>query len=378
MAAVRKYSEWDSEETISSMVAAFEETGNEAIRIPADEDVFNKLRDMRRELDIVFNMAEGMSPDLIEGVIRESVVPTLLEFLQIPYTGSGPLSLAECLDKARSKEIAAAHGVRTTKFQVVSWLPFRLRTDMSFPLVVKPIAEGSSIGLTQKSKVDDEKSLQVAVKSLIEDYRQPALIEEFVGGKEYTVGIVGNSVMPVMMIDLGKMPNDPWLRDQDVKDAEPNYVCMSNPGREDAALSLAPFGDLYAELVEMAVTAHRALRCRDYNRLDLREKNGTPYLLELNPLPGMHPIEADLTVMAAAAGINYPSLVNMVLLSAISRYSADPRFASRFDPKRIRRIVERVETTMSRVRCHPLKLEVDGLVHRVLKNAPHQSPRQLP
>jgi D-alanine-D-alanine ligase len=365
--ALRKYSEWDSETTVEAIVKALEETGNRVIRIPADKTIFGRLRELRDRLDIAFNIAEGMSSELLEGGMRESVVPTFLEYLQIPYTGSGPLCLAECLDKVRAKEIAGWHGVRTAKYQLVVKFPFQLRGDMSFPLVVKPVGEGSSIGLTQKSKVNDMESLTKLAKRITEVFHQPALIEEFIDGKEYTVGIVGRAVMPVMMIDLSKMPNNPCLRDQDVKDAEPDYTWTNSHGKGDPALSLAPFDGLYDELARMAVTTHEALRCKDYNRLDLREKGGRPYLLELNPLPGMHPADGDLPTVAKAAGISHSSLVNMVLLESILRYRSDYRFADRFKPDRVIRIARNVESTLAAARYYDLDVETVSGTYRLLR-----------
>ena len=367
LAALRKYSEWDSETTVESIVSALEETGNKVIRIPADGTLFGKLSALRDKLDIVFNIVEGMSSELLEGSMREAIVPTFLEYLQIPYTGSGPLGMAECLDKARTKEIANWHGIRTAKFQLVTRMPFRLREDMSFPLVVKPVAEGSSIGLTQKSKVDDRASLDPLVKELIETYGQPALIEEFIGGKEYTVGIVGRCVMPVMTIDLHKMPNHPCLRDQDVKDAEPEFLWTRNGDDSRAALALAPFDGMYREVVKMAVATHQALRCRDYDRLDIREKDGKPYLLELNPLPGMHPTDGDLPTVASAAGLDHMTLVNMVLLEAVLRYRSDARFANRFSPDRVTGISLRVESALANAEYYDADLEADECFYRMLK-----------
>jgi len=368
MEALRKYSEWDSETTVEAITKALEETGNRVIGIPADKSIFGRLRQLRERLDIVFNIVEGMSSELLEGVIRESVVPTFLEYLRIPYTGSDPLCLGECLDKVRAKEIAGWHGVRSAKYQLVTKLPFQLREDMSFPLVVKPVGEGSSIGMTQRSKVDDVQSLNELVKKIIDDFHQPALVEEFIDGKEYTVGIVGRAVMPVMKIDLSKMPYSPCLRDQEVKDAEPDYTWTKSHLKVDPALSLAPFDDLYQELAKMAVATHEALRCKDYNRLDLREKDRKPYLLELNPLPGMHPTDGDLPTVAKAAGIDHSSLVNMVLLESILRYRSDYRFSDRFKPDRVIRITRDVESALASAKYYDLDVETASGTYRLLRS----------
>ncbi len=358
---LHRYSEWDSEEKIEFITKALEETGNDVVQVPVDKDIFKRLNEIRGKVDIIFNIAEGLSSELIEGNIREALIPTFLEFLQIPYTGSGPLSQVECLDKARAKEIAGSYGVRSAKFQLVTELPFRLSNDLTFPLVVKLNSEGSSLGLTQSSKVDSAKELYDRVKRLIKEYRQPVLLEEFIDGTEYTVGIVGNLVMPVMKVDLSKLPNNPRLRDQAVKEIEPEYTFLNLPSSENAALTLAEFDGFYEELVSNAAATHEALRCRDFDRLDFREEDGHPYLLELNPLPGMHPTEGDLPVMARAAGIDYTSLVNMILYEGIKRYQKDDRYADSFTCEKTRTIAERVNSTISRLNLHSKKINTsDG------------------
>lgn len=364
---LRKYSEWDSATKIELITKALEETGNKVIGIPVDRDILSKLASVKEKVDIVFNIAEGLSSELIEGNIREALIPTFLEFLQIPYTGSGPMSQAECLDKARAKDIAGAFGVRSAKSQLVWEVPFRLSEALQFPIVAKLNSEGSSLGLTQASRVNSRNHVHELVAQLIREYRQPILLEEFIGGTEYTVGIVGNLVMPVMKVELSKLPNNPYLRDQEVKDLEPEYTFLNNPSSDKNALTLAEFNGIYDELAWMAATAHEALRCRDFNRLDFREREGRPYLLELNPLPGMHPTEGDLPVMARAAGIDFASLVNMVLLQAIKRYRIDDRFSERFGAKRTSAIAERVSKTVSRLSFVSKRIATLGKEYCLLK-----------
>jgi len=364
---LRRYSEWDSATKIESITRALEETGNRVIQIPVDRDILSKLRSVKEKIDIVFNIAEGLSSELIEGNLREALIPTFLEFLQIPYTGSGPMSQAECLDKARAKDIAGAFGVRSAKSQLVWEVPFRMSEALQFPIVVKLNSEGSSLGMTQASRLDSANHVDRLVRRLIKEYRQPILIEEFIGGTEYTVGIVGNLIMPVMKVELSKLPNSPSLRDQEVKDLEPEYTFLNNPSSDKNALTLAQFSGLYDELAWMAATAHEALRCRDFNRLDFRERKGRPYMLELNPLPGMHPTDGDLPVMARAAGIDFGSLVNMVLLEAIKRYRADDRFSERFAARRTNAIAERVNKMVSRLGFFPKKITTFGKEYCLLR-----------
>lgn len=337
-----RYLEWDSHETIEGISRALESTGNIVVPLEADKDIYRKLEQQRDRLDIVFNIAECLSQEIAESEDREAAVPMFLDFLQIPYTGSSPGSLINALDKATAKEILSYYGIRTPMFERISHYTDRLRRNIPYPLMVKPVSEGTSIGISQSSCVTDSDALERTVRRIIDDYDQPALVEEFIDGLEYTVGIVGDLVFPILQINLKRLPGTPLVRDHHVKDIEPQYTDTS--GKTDSALMLAPFDKRYRNLATQAVLAHAAIGCRDYNRMEFREKEGRTYFLEMNALPGMHPTEGDLPVMAKAAGIEYDALVNMILHEAISRYKANQKYSARFDDSRTEDIDEMVKS----------------------------------
>ncbi|MEJ5308294.1 MAG: hypothetical protein WHX52_00860 [Anaerolineae bacterium] len=177
--------EYDSEETIAGLRAALESAGHTVTLLEADETIAPQLK--ATAPDIVFNIAEGR-----HGESRESYIPLVCEMLKLPYTGSGPLTLALCLNKARTKEILLHYGIFTPRFQVMEHPDEPLNPKLRFPLIVKLIAEGSSIGLSENSVVDDEAALRRQVAYLIDTYAEPVLVEEFIEGREFTIGILGN------------------------------------------------------------------------------------------------------------------------------------------------------------------------------------------
>ncbi|MGB9805522.1 MAG: D-alanine--D-alanine ligase family protein [Thermoproteota archaeon] len=364
---LKKYTEWDYPETIEAISGALEETGNKVIHIEADRHVFHKLEENKDKIDIAFNIAEYISKDLFGAENREALVPMLLEFLNIPYSGSGPQALINALDKAATKEIVSAYGVGTAAFQVVREYPFELDKRLKFPLVVKASCEGSSIALKQTSKVNNEEELNERVKEVITVYNQPALIEEYIEGTEYTIGFVGRLIVPIMKIDLSKIPGHPSLRDQEVKDMEPEYTFLKVKEKDKQALSLLDFDETYVYLATQAAISHDALRVRDFNRMDVRLKDGKFYFLEMNPLPGMHPNYGDLPTMAKGAGIAFDELVNMILMEAIRRYANHPLFKERFSQKRIEKIEEKYNKTLQKLEFYDREVKGIWYKYRLVK-----------
>lgn len=359
---LKKYTEWDYPETIEAISDALEETGNKVIHMEADREIYHKLEDKKSELDIVFNIAEYISKDLFGAENREALVPMLLEFLNIPYTGSSPQTLINALDKAATKEIVSFYGVGTAPFQVVREIPFELDKRLKFPLVVKASCEGSSIALSQSSKVENEKELNERVKEVIENFNQPALIEEYIEGKEYTIGFVGRMIVPIMEIDLSKIPGKPALRDQRIKDLEPEYTFLKVKDRSKQALSLIDYSNTYEYLATQAAIAHDALRVRDFNRMDVRLRDGKFYFLEMNPLPGMHPNYGDLPTMAKGAGMDFKELVNLILLEGIKRYRKYRQFEERFSYSRTKKIEEFCNEAISKLEFYDK--EVSGIWYK--------------
>lgn len=308
--------EWDDQSTIDAVITVLRER-HEVVPIDAAEDPFNALRQSRP--DIVFNIAEGAN-----GPCREGHIPSILEYLNIPYTASDPLTLSLCLDKSRAKEILGYHNLPTPRFQVSAGDGFK-PNGLRFPLMVKPLFEGSSIGIRDDSLVANPDDLARRISWVTERFRQPALIEEFLAGREFTVAILGNGedarVLPIVEIRFDSLPagvnpiysyEAKWIWDQSSNPLQ-IFEC---PARIDAGLR--------AEIERICLGAYRTMRCRDWCRIDVRLDGGNrPHILELNPLPGILPRPEDnscLPKAARAAGMSYNELINKVLDIACRRY----------------------------------------------------------
>jgi D-alanine-D-alanine ligase len=308
--------EWDDQETVDAVISALRER-HKVIPVDAAEDPYNALR--RSRPDIVFNMAEGTF-----GPCREGHIPSILEYLNIPYTASDPLALNICLDKSRAKEILAYHGLPTARFRVVSERDFSFNS-LHFPLLVKPLFEGSSIGIRNDSVVQTQAELRTKVGWVLERFRQPALVEEFLAGREFTVAILGNGeesrALPIVEIRFDSLPagvnpiysyEAKWIWDQSSNPLE-IFECPARISEETQA-----------EIERICLEAYRTMRCRDWCRIDVRlDDLNRPHILELNPLPGILPRPEDnscLPKAARAAGMTYNQLINTVLDIACRRY----------------------------------------------------------
>lgn len=304
------HAELDSEHTVKAIAAALASAGHQVVLIEGDEDAYPKLRELRP--DMVFNICEGL-----QGESRESQIPAMLEMLGIPYTGSGVLALALSLDKVAAKKMLLYHGVPTPTFrtidpgQPVEW------EGLSFPLFVKPANEGSSMGIGPESKVNNPAELIDRVRYVHEMYRQAALVEEFVDGREFTVGLVGNenpTIFPIIEINYNLVPDEHGnIYSYQFKkewDADEYYLC---PAPIDEATELL--------LKKTALASFRALGCVDVARVDIRlGTDGVPYVLEVNALPGLSPGFSDLCRQAEKAGLTYEELVNSILEAALERH----------------------------------------------------------
>ena len=277
------YAEWDSWETIQAVRDAIAEI-HDVTLIEADEFAFERLRDKRP--DIVFNMSEGMY-----GVSREAQIPAMLEFLQIPYTGSDPLTLAICLDKARTKEIITQNQIPTPRFITIESLNQLSKFNLSLPCIVKPLHEGSSKGIFNASVVRTRPELERQVEVVLSQYQQPALIEEFLEGREFTVALLGNgkdvTVLPIVEIKFDSLPKGV----HQIYSYEAKWIWDTT----DAPLEIFEcpakiFSSLQQEIELVCRQAFDVLRCRDWCRIDVRlDAQGHPHILELNPLPGILP-----------------------------------------------------------------------------------------
>jgi D-alanine-D-alanine ligase len=265
----------------------------------------------------VFNIAEGF-----KGRSRESQVPALLELLDIPYTGSDPAALSVSLDKALAKRMVRTHGILTPAYLVMHTGKERLPKELSrFPLLVKPVAEGTSKGVTRKSVVNDEGELREKAREMIAKYRQPALVEQYIAGREFTVGLLGERrprVLPPMEIVF-----------LDKSDPAPIYSFELKQEWNDLVRYEVPAKLTPRELERLEKAAREcfvALGCRDVARIDFRmNAEGHLYFIETNPLPGLAPGWSDLVLIAQAAGIEYRALIGEILAFAIRRYQERER-----------------------------------------------------
>ncbi len=306
--------EYDSPKTLQAIREAIASYGHEVIDLEATQDL--PLQLASTPVDIVFNIAEGF-----KGRSRESQVPSLLELLDIPYTGSDPAALSVSLDKAVAKRVVRTHGILTPDYLVMNTGKERLPRELGFPLLVKPVAEGTSKGVTRKSVVRDEAELRDVARELIAKYRQPALAEQYITGREFTVGLLGERrprVLPPMEIVF-----------LDRSDATPIYSFeMKQDWNEKIRYDVpAKLAEREVDRLERAGReVFAALGCRDVARIDFRlDDQGRIYFIECNPLPGLTPGWSDLVLIAQAAGIEYRALIGEILSNAIRRYQERER-----------------------------------------------------
>ncbi|MGH8762231.1 MAG: D-alanine--D-alanine ligase family protein [Nitrosospira sp.] len=298
-----RFGEFESPATIKAVIAALERTGANVELIDVGPDIYHQLERRKNHIDLVFNNAEGLD----EKELREAIVPFFCEYLHIPYTGSSPKTFINKMDKATAKKIVSYGGVPTTEFQLM--MPGEPLEDLSFPLMVKPRSEGTSIGISQKSKVHDLLELDDAVTLIYKRFNESALVEEFLPGDEYTIGIIGKYVLPILMIDYTKIPGQPQVRDPYVKDIENPFI------------SYIAWTEKAKSFAKLAIMAHEALEVRDYNRMDFRERDSQLYFLEANVIPGIHPTEADLTNMCRHANIPHDDMIALIVHTAVQRLS---------------------------------------------------------
>ena len=300
--------EFDRESTVDAIAAALQRLGHTVDRIGHARELMARLLAGHR-WDLVFNIAEGL-----RGVGRESQVPCILDVYGIPYTFSDPLVLALSLHKGLTKRVLRDGGLPTPAFAVVEQLADLDGCDLPFPLFAKPVAEGTGKGIDGGSVLHDPQGLRRRCAWLLERYRQPVLVERYLPGREFTVGILGtgedSEVLGTLEVVLG---------DQ----AEPAAYGYQNKERCEDLVEYRPVGAddpvvLAAEAVALA--AWRLLGCRDGGRIDLRaDQDGIPQLLELNPLAGLHPEHSDLPMIATAVGLPYDLLIARILAAASER-----------------------------------------------------------
>lgn len=325
-----QWDDLDSEKTINALLDAIRSGGHICEFLEGDITVVDTVRKFKP--DICFNICEGHFGDA-----REAQVPAILEKLQIPYTGSKVLCLALGLDKPMTKRVLTYHDLPTPDFQTFERVDEPLDEKMKFPLFVKPSREGTGMGVSARSIVNNEEEMREQVRLIIERYQQAALVETFIEGREITVGMVGNLVGPVAR----RLPHDedlprieaglrffppmevdltPYLETDGV------YANRLKVALADQLNYLCPApldDDMVDELNWLAAAVFRVTGALDVARVDFRlnvHEDWKPYILEINPLPGLSPGISDIVIEAAAEGMGHAELVNMILDTALRRY----------------------------------------------------------
>jgi D-alanine-D-alanine ligase len=305
--------EFDNPVTIEAIARVLRDLGHDVRKLGDGRGLLQQL--LADPPDFVFNFAEGQGT----GRSREARVPAVLEMLDIPYTGSDPLTLAVTLDKDCAKRLVSSHGVKVPEAVLLPAEEVVLEVGSIhpslFPVIVKPAWEGSSKGIRNHCLVDKPHQLRRVAQEMAEAYRQPILIEEYIEGDELTVGIIGNakpSVLGIMRV-LPVKQTEHFVYSLEVKRDYLRQVRYECPAR------LPP--DAYDAVQEAAVRAFSALGCRDVARVDFRLRDGLPYFLEVNPLPGLNPESSDLVIMAKLVGWTYPQLIRAILQAALERHA---------------------------------------------------------
>lgn len=329
-----QWDDLDSEGTVNALVEAIKAGGYDAEFFEGDLSLVNHLQ--KYHPDICFNICESHFGDA-----REAQVPSLLEMMQIPYTGSKVLTLALALDKPMTKRVLAYHDLPTPDFQTFERANEPLSETLNFPLFVKPSREGTGMGVSKKSIVHNETELREQVDFLLQKYRQTVLVESYIEGREVTVGMVGNLIGPVarrLPHNLSAPRIQAGLRffpplEVDLRPYEESDTVYSNRLKVELAADLnylcpAPLDDeMVDELNWLAAAVFRVTGSLDVSRVDFRldaNDNNKPYILEINPLPGLTPGISDIVMEAAADDLDHTQLVLSILHTGMRRYGMLP------------------------------------------------------
>lgn len=318
--------EFDRKETIQAIQKAIESVGHLTTFIPADANLPFALREFQP--DICFNIAEGLGGDA-----REAQVPALLELLGIPYTASRVLANAIALDKTMTKRIWRDHGLPIAEFQQFETGVEPLSEKLHFPLFVKPSCEGTGMGMDDRAIVHNDAELRERVNWVIDNYHQPALVEEFLPGREFTIGVMGRSDAQMYSQHPKWYNTDGFHRFPTLEIDNSISVTPGVYGHEAKTLYTGETGvpgficpapiepELAEQLSDLAIRAHSAIGALDVSRVDMRMgTDGKPRLIEINSLPGLTPGFSDLCVIANAEGITYEQLILEILMLGASRF----------------------------------------------------------
>jgi len=307
--------EFDSPITIEAIEHALQDLGFKTDRIGHVRALVQRLARGDR-WDMVFNIAEGL-----KGFSREAQVPALLEAYDIPYTFSDPMVLSLSLHKGITKHIIRNLGIPTADFAIIETEDEISGVDLPFPLFAKPVAEGTGKGITAASKTRTKLELDSVCRRLLGQYKQPVLVETFLPGREFTVGIIGTGQESKAIGTLEIILK---------QNAEHEVYSYVNKETWEDKVEYRLANDAAAdEAQEVALAAWRGLGCRDAGRVDLRaDSHGHPCFMEINPLAGLRPRHSDLPMLCALVGIEYHEMIDLIMKSALKRIKQSPFFAN--------------------------------------------------
>ncbi len=303
--------EYDSPETVEIISSALVKKGHRIVHLGGGAQFIDNIR--QEKVDFVFNISEGRG----NYRSREAQVPAILEMLDIPYTGSDPLTLAVCLDKPIAKKMVSLTDIPTPKWLIITDIIELTQVDWKgfvFPVIIKPAYEGSSKGIRLTSLAENVKQTEAEVKRILQNYNQSVMVEQFIDGEEVTVGVIGNKPPKLvgMMRIIPKQKPKHFVYSLEVKRDYVNQVEYESPVKLPKPV--------LSKIEKFALGAFKTLGCRDFSRVDFRVgRDGTPYFIEINPLPGLGTY-SDLIIMAVKLGWTHEGLIGAVLDAAIERY----------------------------------------------------------
>jgi D-alanine-D-alanine ligase len=301
--------EFDRADTIDAIENALSGLGYRTERIGHVKNLITRLAE-GKSWDIVFNIAEGYY-----GIGREAQVPAILDAFQIPYTFSDPMVLSLTLNKAVTKRVVRDLGIPTPDFELIEKLTDIDSVSLPFPLFAKPVAEGTGKGISDASKVKERKNLHAVCRDLIDRFKQPVLLETYLPGREFTVGITGTGrdAKAVGVIEV-------LLNEK----AEKGAYSYKNKKKYEELVTYRLVDDRMAtDAARVALDSWVGLGCRDAGRIDLRsDAAGKPNFIEVNPLAGLNPVHSDLPILCRLSGIGFEKLINEIMKSALSRISS--------------------------------------------------------
>jgi D-alanine-D-alanine ligase len=304
--SMEETAEFDKESTIEGIENAIQLAGHKTVRIGNAQSLMKALLEGKK-WDMVFNIAEGLY-----GEGRESLVPALLDAYKIPYVFSGPVTLGVSLNKAFAKQIIRDSGVNTPAFHVVTQLNDMNEVSLEYPLFAKPISEGTGKGIDSKSVIQSKEELKNVCTTLLKKFNQPVLVEEFLPGREFTVGVLGSGTeayVPGAMEIVYKKSND-------------NIYSYDNKENYEDVVEYFPVrGPLLEECKTVALNAWNALNCLDGGRVDVKvDRFGKVSFIEVNPLAGLNPISSDLPILCRLNDFPFQIIIDEILKSAIKRH----------------------------------------------------------